>query len=77
MTNTFLKNSFLPSDFEGYVFNVLNFNLNHTDASYRPGEYNLSTPVLVVSIKAPERVELPEDGTVSMSFALPMVNVIV
>ena len=41
----------------------------------RPGQYNLSTPVLVVSVNSSgaKRVELPEDGTVSIMFALPEV----
>ena len=41
----------------------------------RPGKYNLSTPVLVVSINSSgsEHIELPENGTVSMSFNLPEV----
>ena len=39
----------------------------------RPGEFNLSFPVLVVQINASERVELPENGTVSMRFDIPEV----
>ena len=38
-----------------------------------PGEYNLSSPVLVVQINATEPVELPENGTVSMAFKIPEV----
>ena len=44
-----------------------------TKILYRPGEFNLSFPVLVVQINASERVELPENGTVSIRFDIPEV----
>ena len=51
----------------------MSFNITYLDTSYRPGEYNLSFPVLVVQINASGRVELPEDGIVSMKFDIPEV----
>ena len=39
----------------------------------RPGKYNLSFPVLIVQISARGRVELPENGTVLMTFDIPEV----
>lgn len=41
---------------------------------YRPGEYDLLFPVLVVQVNASERVELPENGTVSLKFNIPKVR---
>ena len=41
---------------------------------YRPGEYNLSFPVLIVQINAHGRVVLPENGTVSLTFDIPKVT---
>ena len=43
----------------------------------RPGEYNLSFPVLTVQINARGRVELPENGTVSLKFDIPEVQIII
>ena len=42
----------------------------------RPGEYNLSFPVLSVQISARGRVELPENGTVMLSFGIPRVRTV-
>ena len=41
----------------------------------RPGEYNLSFPVLSVKINASGHVELPENGTVMLSFGIPKVYI--
>ena len=46
----------------------------HTNTLCRPGEYNLSSPVLVVQINATEGVDLPENGTVIMAFKIPEVH---
>lgn len=77
MTNTFLANSFLPNDFNGYLkdkiylYTIIIIIINKILC--RPGEYNLSTPVLVVQINASGRVELPGNSTVSMGFNMPEV----
>jgi len=42
---------------------------------YRPGEYNLSFPVLVIQINVSERVKLPENGLVSMKFNISEVTI--
>ena len=52
----------------------MNLTINHTSTSCRPGEYNLSFPVLAVQINASGRVELPKDDTVSMKFNIPEVK---
>ena len=39
----------------------------------RVGEFNLSSPVLVVQVNANGRVELPENGSVSIDFKIPEV----
>ena len=39
----------------------------------RPGEHDLSFPVLIVKISTPGRVELPENGEISMTFDIPEV----
>ena len=41
---------------------------------YRPGEYNLSFPVLIVQISAHGHVVLPENGTVLITFDIPKVT---
>ena len=46
----------------------------HTNTLCRPGEYILPFPVLTVQITASGRVELPEDGTVSLTFDVPKVQ---
>ena len=71
VASTFLANSFLPSDFDGYIEFIL-----HTILTFcicRSGEYNLSFPVLVIQISTLEHVELPENGTVSLTFNTPEV----
>ena len=45
----------------------------HTNTLCRPGKYNLSSPVQVVRINVSGRVELPENGTVSLVFNIPEV----
>ena len=39
----------------------------------RPGMYNLTSSVQVVQINASGRVELPDDGSVSIIFNIPEV----
>ena len=71
--NTFLPNPFLPSNFEGYVCILFDLTVAYTNTLCRLGEFNLSSPVLVVQINAPEPVQLPENGTVSIGFEMPEV----
>ena len=42
---------------------------------FRPGKYNLSLPVLAVQMNVSGRVELPEDGAVSLAFDIPQVTI--
>lgn len=42
---------------------------------YRPGEYNLSFPVLVIQINSSDAIKLPENSTVSMTFNISEVCV--
>ena len=74
MTNTFLANSFLPSDFDGYLKICRIFMYHHIQYKYlcRPGEYDLSSAVLVIQLNVSERVELPKNGTISMTFEVPI-----
>lgn len=75
MINTFLAESFLPNDFDGYI-NDYNIIILLTPILCRPGKYNLSSPVLVVQISTTEHVELPEDGPVTLVFSMPEVQLI-
>ena len=75
MINTFLAESFLPNDFDGYI-NDYNTIILLTPILCRPGKYNLSSPVLVVQISTTEHVELPEDGPVTLVFSMPEVQLI-
>ena len=45
----------------------------HASTLCSPGEFNLSSPVLVIQINATGRVKLPDNGTVSMVFKMPEV----
>ena len=66
VSNVYLANSFLPSDFDGYLINTLNSMIIHTIC--RPGEYNLSSPVQVIQIDVSGHVELPNNSIVSLIF---------
>ena len=66
VSNTFLANSFLHSNFNGYL-NTLSLTLIHLKTLCRQ-KYNATSPVLVVRINASQRVELPENVTVSLTF---------
>lgn len=52
------------------------FAITHISILCRPGEYNLSFPVLTVQISTRGRVELPENGTVLLKFDIPKVNIL-
>ena len=52
----------------------MNLIIHSTDIVCRPGEYNLYSPVLVVQINDSEPVELPENGTVSITFNIAEVG---
>ena len=57
------------------IYTALNFTINYIEILCRPGTFNLSYPVLVVSIKTTmneERIEL-QDDTVSLNFNVPEV----
>ena len=71
VTFIYLANSFLPSDFDGYTYTLI-ICIFHT-ITFRPGEYNLSFPVLVVQINVSRRVELPKNGRVPLVFDIPEV----
>ena len=66
VSNTFLANSFLHSNFNGYS-NTLSFTLMHSKTLCRQ-KYNATSPVLVIQINASRGVELPKNGTVSLTF---------
>ena len=73
VTNVFLANSFLPSDFDGYYSKYYILMIIHAITLYRPGIYNLTSPVQVVQINASGHVELPDNGSVSIIFNIPEV----
>ena len=73
VTNVFLANSFLPNDFDGYYLKCYIAMIIHAIILCRPGMYNLTSSVQVVQINASGRVELPDDGSVSIIFNIPEV----
>ena len=46
----------------------------HANTLCSPGEFNLSSPVLVIQINATGRVKLPDNGTVLVAFKMPEVH---
>ena len=48
----------------------ISLTVTYTNILCRPGKFNLSPPVLVVQINAPEPVQLPENGIVSIGFEM-------
>ena len=62
---------FFPVILMGIYTLILACNYN---ASFRPGEYDHSFPVLAVQISATERVELPENSNVLLKFNIPEVS---